>query len=534
MNYVNWSTTEQLQSLLFKLVEWDSRTGTEGEVKFPNQLKDVIGSMPYFQEHVNQLKLHDIGGEGQALTALYKSNKTEKTIILMSHFDTVHVEEFGADSDLAFYPKQLMEKMKSEIEYLQKEVRDDLRSNHYLFGRGTMDMKAGLAIHMQMLEKAIIHQWPVNLLLVTVPDEEVNSAGMRGIVPSLVSMQKQFNLNYELTVNSEPTFTEVEKDETYHIYTGSVGKIMPGALFYGKETHAGQLLSGLNSKLMADYLTQEMEWNENFIEEDEGERTPHPVCLQMNDLKTTYSVQISHHSYALYNVFLLQRNAEQMMAEFRKITAKAMLDCDKKYEEICQRNQLDRQFNQIKVMEFQELHTYIKKKLSHNELLKIEEKVFQDDSIDDREKSVKLYDIYMGYCTELAPDTMIFFTPPYYPAVTTVQHSLNKNLVPFIQSLIKKEFQIDAKHVHYFPGISDLSYLNYDEHDEGWKHYKSNTPGWGQTYEIHFEAMKQLQVPLINIGPFGKDAHKMTERLHKKSAFVHTPYIIEKIIKKLF
>src|SRR5699024_8475800 len=140
---------------------------------------------------------------------------------------------------------------------------------------------------------------------------------------------------------------------------------------------------------------------------------------------TTYSVQTSHHSYALYNAFLLQQNAEQMMDQFRKTTVKAMQKCDKQYEEICQRNQLDRQFNHIKVIEFRELRTYIQKKLSHDQMLKIEAEVFQDHSIDDREKSVKLCDLYMSYCPELAPATIIFFTPPYYPAVTTAQHSLN-------------------------------------------------------------------------------------------------------------
>ena len=55
----------------------------------------------------------------------------------------------------------------------------DLKSGDYLFGRGTMDMKMGLALHLHLLEIASSEKWPINLMLLTVPDEEVNSAGMR-------------------------------------------------------------------------------------------------------------------------------------------------------------------------------------------------------------------------------------------------------------------------------------------------------------------------------------------------------------------
>ena len=43
--------------------------------------------------------------------------------------------------------------------------------------------------------------------------------------------------------------------------------------------------------------------------------------------------------------------------------------------------------------------------------------------------------------------------------------------------------------------------------------------------------MQKLQAPLINIGPFGKDPHKLTERLHKKSAFEITPKLLEAVVK---
>jgi arginine utilization protein RocB len=43
-----------------------------------------------------------------------------------------------------------------------------------------------------------------------------------------------------------------------------------------------------------------------------------------------------------------------------------------------------------------------------------------------------------------------------------------------------------------------------------------------------------LQAPVLNIGPFGKDAHKLTERLHKESAFVHTPFALKVVVESMF
>ena len=46
-------------------------------------------------------------------------------------------------------------------------------------GRGTMDMKSDLALQMAMIEQACEERFDGNVLLLAVPDEEVNSVGMR-------------------------------------------------------------------------------------------------------------------------------------------------------------------------------------------------------------------------------------------------------------------------------------------------------------------------------------------------------------------
>ena len=46
--------------------------------------------------------------------------------------------------------------------------------------------------------------------------------------------------------------------------------------------------------------------------------------------------------------------------------------------------------------------------------------------------------------------------------------------------------------------------------------------------------MSKLRAPVLNVGPFGKDAHKLTERLHKKSALIELPLLLDTIVKCMF
>lgn len=52
-----------------------------------------------------------------------------------------------------------------------------------------------------------------------------------------------------------------------------------------------------------------------------------------------------------------------------------------------------------------------------------------------------------------------------------------------------------------------------------------------QTYSIPFEAIQVISAPTILCGPIGKDAHKLSERLHKHSAFIELPFVLTRIVK---
>lgn len=529
---MKWNTKEQLEDLLCEVVGWESRTGTEGEISFAHKIKNKLMELQYFKDNDSNIQFHGAGKGRNAVSALYKHKEAKNTITLISHFDTVHTEEFGTLGKLAFQPKQLTEKFKQLVDELPEGARDDILSDEYLFGRGTMDMKMGLVLHMHLLEVASIEKWPINLLLVTVPDEEVGSAGMRAAVRDLVKLRDQHHLTFTLFLNSEPSFSQHPQDENYYIYSGTIGKIMPAALFYGRETHAGEPLSGINSHYMASFLTKRMEYIPDFTEEVYGERTPLPVCLKTYDLKNDYSTQTSNHAAALYNVFLMKQNAADIMKTFKAISTESMESCQAQYEDICYRENVQ-PVGKIKVIDYGELLDYAVKKIGVQSVEEIKHRMIGNTNLDEREMSIHICDELMALCQELAPAVVLFFAPPYYPAINSSGNTFVQQQIAITQKRLKEKFNVDAKQVHYFNGISDLSYVNYDRDDIGWKDFKNNLPVWEGVYSIPFEEMQLLQAPVLNIGPYGKDAHKLTERLHKESAFVQTPYILKEMIKSM-
>src|SRR5699024_1336129 len=194
------------------------------------KLKEKFLSIDYFRASPNKVHLTPEREGRFSGTALYQTDETARTIVPMSHYDKVQLEEYDDVKELASQPEALTNALRLQKSSFSSEVQRDIDSGNYLFGRGIMDMKMGLALHMRLLEKATIEAWPINLMLVTVPDEEVNSAGMRTAVPSILQHKEQYQLDITLFLNSEPSFSKQPGDEQYYMYSGTIGKIMPSAL----------------------------------------------------------------------------------------------------------------------------------------------------------------------------------------------------------------------------------------------------------------------------------------------------------------
>jgi arginine utilization protein RocB len=533
---MHWQTKEQLTNLLVSLVQHGSVTLSGEEKRLASFIYYQLNHLNYFQQNPGSLELHRMEDGRSFVTALIKQSSAKETIVLVSHFDVVGVEDYGVLKELAFQPVELTRELENYVDALPDEAREHLLSRDWIFGRGVMDMKAGLALQMSLLEKAIDEEWDVNLMLLAVPDEEVNSQGMLQALPALSELAKKHDLTYKACVNSEPMFQKYPGDDNLYLYTGAIGKLLPGFYCYGKETHVGEPLAGLNANLMVSEIQKLMEWNTDLCEQVGTEVTPPPTSLIQKDLKTEYSVQIPHTAVTLYNVLFMEKSLQDWEGDFLAIAKQAAKNIDAFCKEKAKQFKRFTAFTElpveVSVYTYEEILKKAKEIHGEHELdVRISSIIAMNSHLDEREQSIKVVEEVASLCKDLGPMIILFFAPPYYPAVVTEDNELMESAQQFIQKW-KKDANIDFVEQRYFSGLCDLSFIGKGDFSAK-NRLPYNIPVYGATYSLPFDDMEALQMPVFNLGPVGKDPHQWTERLNVAFSFDEFPPILADFVKNL-
>jgi arginine utilization protein RocB len=133
------------------------------------------------------------------------------------------------------------------------------------------------------------------------------------------------------------------------------------------------------------------------------------------------------------------------------------------------------------------------------------------------------------------PVVVVYFSPPYYPHIHVSGASdIEKKIIKAVEDAVEESdtgYQIVYK--KFFPYIADLSYAAAPTDPKVIAALKDNTPGFGVKYDLPLAEMADLNLPVLNIGPFGKDAHQFTERLEKTYSFEAAPELVYKTIDHL-
>ncbi|MBP1949491.1 M20/M25/M40 family metallo-hydrolase [Virgibacillus litoralis] len=534
-----WQTKEQLTDLLCSLVNHQSVTGSNAEIAVAEYLQHLLSQKKYFQDNPNHLKLHPLDDGRRLLTALVKGNNTSETVILLSHFDVVGVEDYGSLQNLAFHPRELTREMKHLKEDLPEAVQNDFSSGDWLFGRGSMDMKAGLSLHFSMLEKAIDGEFDGNILLLSVPDEEVNSQGMLTALPVLNQLKDEENLTYNACLNGEPMFSKYPGDPAYYVYTGSIGKVLPGFYCYGKESHVGEPFAGLNPNLMTSFLSQQLELNESFIEKIEDEVTPPPVSLMQRDLKENYSVQTPHAAISMYNVLYLKQTFKELNEKLLTGAQTAAREIEdyvhqKAYKFASIADDFSMPAWNVNVMMYEDLYAEALKRYGEEEIIRIQNLLVSQRDKGDRDFSTLLVQELAAMCKDLAPMIILFYSPPFYPAVSSYNDPYIKDVMNHVKEYTNKNYHMDLTVSEFFTGLSDLSYLGPVSSRSKLNQLTTNMPLQNNGFVFPEDIMEQLTMPILNIGPLGKDPHQWTERLELTYSFEYLPSILTEAIHHLF
>lgn len=139
----------------------------------------------------------------------------------------------------------------------------------------------------------------------------------------------------------------------------------------------------------------------------------------------------------------------------------------------------------------------------------------------------------ISYLHDNDPIILIGFCGPIYPQIRTVTPSNRTPIRDYINTYTDQHGFKDYDRRHVFMGISDFSYMGFQMNEEEIDVIKGNMPGIGIYYDVPLEQMKSFNLELINIGPWGKDLHMITERVYKADFHYNTPNIMLHVLKNL-
>ena len=538
---------KDIEDILFAYVKTESFTNTINEKKAEEFFLDYFSKIPYFKNTPGSYGIYEIENDAlnRNVSYAFLKGRGQDTIVFIHHNDIVGVEDFKLLKKYAFSPKELKAQLLRIKNTLSEDAKKDLEDDTFIFGRGVCDMKGGGSIQIALLKRySELENFNGNIVLIAVPDEENLSAGMRSAVRLLSELQDKYNLKYKLMINTEPH--QRKDDETGVFSEGSVGKIMPFVYVRGYLAHAGKVFEGLNPIHIMSKVVSRTELNMDFSDVVGKEAAPPPTWLYLKDSKEQYDVSMPLSVKGCFGILTLNQTPQSILEKVKNI-------CEESFDEVIDdMNNSFRRFAKAtglplkylqwesKVVNFQELfreaeaaygNEFIRE---YNKELEILGKKLKGNEISIIHCNFELIEFIYGYIDDIKPRIVYGLIPPYYPNVSNLfiddldenVRSLSDNLKKFT----KEEFNQNYNTEYFYTGISDLSYSSIEKSGEIYKALEESMPLLGQFYNVPVELIEKISMPCINIGPWGKDFHKMTERVNKEDLYVRTPMIINKAI----
>ncbi len=490
---------DELRDLTEELVSIRSVVGSEGcEQSIAEFIRDYMSEWDYLKKHPENLFLVPTENDSlkrSSVIAIVEPSSSEKhindsteAVMLMGHIDTVETSDYGRLEPLATNPRELQYALR---EICEEPVLTDIDSGRYMFGRGALDMKAGVASCLYILKHFSENRDELNGALIALfeCDEEGDSHGALTSMSFINDRLKERNINIKAGMCADYSSKEAA------VYLGTIGKYLPCVMAFGISSHVGQAFDSLDPNLIISEIISEIDYNTDYCEESFGEITLPPVTLKQSDTKTTYSVQTVSSSYVYFNWFSLKRTEEEILELVKKEAEKAV------------RKALDR------ISHAKNNYMNINEAVSENSFERTEDTIIPQvmtlkeyaravgTEIRDVDRTKDIREFWISEAVrihnldhELKPVVLVFTAGVNYPPITVDPDS----------EIGIAAAQLGIPVRMYYPFISDASFVNL-----------------------------LGNVPLVNLGTYGKDAHMYTERVEMQYSLEKLPNLTWKLILKL-
>ena len=528
---MNGPMSERARDWAIWLTRQSSVTRSEGEQNLPNLLAARVAATPAFQRAGVESWLMPIPGDKLARScfALLVRGRGTETVLLTGHFDTVATDDYGGLADVATDPERLapllLQSLSCATTAAEIRARHDLEKGQFIPGRGLLDMKAGLAAALATAE-AFAHREARtgNLLFVAVPDEEVSSWGARGLAAMLKHVQRQRSLEVHAAINLDAIADDADGTSGRIVGLGSVGKLLLTALVIGKSAHACYPFAGLNAGALTAAIAAEMEWAPALRDPSLDNSAP-PTLLSLKDGKNHYDVTSPATAFASWNVLNYHRGEREVMTRFGEVVRGAV----ERFRSILRERRGAEGIEPVEVLEFADVMAGLGERRASFDGLAAR---VADAGLDLPEQCRQLAQWAWQQSGRQGPAVILGFGSVPYPRVRLSGSARAAKLASAVEQASDwagEILNVSIKVVSFFPAISDMSFLGEaNVSDLGF--VAANTPAWEHGVGWRGEVG---QVPIVNIGPWGRDYHTPLERVQAHYAFEVLPRFLQKVTELL-
>jgi len=153
--------------------------------------------------------------------------------------------------------------------------------------------------------------------------------------------------------------------------------------------------------------------------------------------------------------------------------------------------------------------------------------------MDERERNIEFLSRALDIIGEKGPLIIVGFVPPFYPPRfnrNTTEHERAVRHAASVVGEYLKNRGIQFKETEIFQGITDLSFTGFQGSAAELDLLAANVPLWGRGYDLPLADLRKIDIPCVVLGPIGKDAHKITERVELDYSFNVLPFVLKDFI----
>jgi arginine utilization protein RocB len=506
------------------------RALTERLVGIASVSPDVLGETRCAEALIEALPLGIEHGtwptpDGRPVVWALVRGRTPRTLMMLGHYDTVGFDEYtalgaSAGSNIALDPAALREQLVTEGaaraygELLARDVEEEWRRpGTWMFGRGSLDMKSGLAAGLAALSDlaASADSLGGNVMFVATPDEENHSIGMRTALGRLLDYQLERAADFLGVLN-------LDYSDTPAAYRGALGKSRVALWVLGTPAHAARPFEAVDAAQIAAHIVLSATLSPALIERFEDMTSPPPVALRLRDLKPRYDVQTAVEAAVELNVLTFARKPAEILDRVRGVAQMAAADVLKRRDALRGENRLERGTHVSSptpvVKTLDELEEGLS--FSVDEMLTSLSAAASGGREVARSTLTRLRELATR-ARLTGPSVVLYELPPHYPAVAPREGPLSRAAA---EVLGREGVELKP----FYPFVTDASLLA----DPMAPHFNA-----GAALPSLRSARKPAgsEPDIVTLGPWGRGAHGPYERVNAPYAFEKLPRMISAVAR---